>query len=62
MAKRFEIRNSTVEFLIFIIEGNDDGIEVMYKDETIRCTQKTMAQLFDCYTDNIGLHYQINVK
>ena len=56
MAKRFEIRNSTTEFLIFILEGKEDGIQVMYKDETIWATQKAMAQLFDCSSDNIGLH------
>ena len=44
MAKRFEIRNSTTEFLIFILEGKEDGIQVMYKDETIWATQKAMAQ------------------
>ena len=51
-----EIRNSTAEFLIFAVEGQENGIEVMYHDETIWCTQKAMAQLFDCSTDNIGLH------
>ena len=51
MAKRFEIRNSTAEFLIFILEGKEDGIQVMYKDETIWATQKAMAQLFDCSSD-----------
>ena len=56
MAKRFEIRNSTTEFLIFILEGKEDGIQVVYKDETIWATQKAMAQLFDCSSDNIGLH------
>ena len=56
MAKNIEIRNSTAEFLIFMLEGKEDGIQVMYKDETIWCTQKAMAQLFDCSTDNIGLH------
>ena len=56
MAKRFEIRNSTAEFLIFVLEGKEDGIQVMYKDETIWTTQKAMAQLFDCSSDNIGLH------
>ena len=56
MAKRFEIRNSTVEFLIFAIEGKEDGIQVMYQNDTIWCTQKAMATLFDCSTDNIGLH------
>ena len=39
-----------------MLEGKEDGIQVMYKDETIWCTQKAMAQLFDCSTDNIGLH------
>ena len=56
MAKKFEIRNSTAEFLIFQIEGKEDGVQVVYRDETIWCTQKAMAQLFDCSTDNIGLH------
>lgn len=50
------IRNSTAEFLIFMLEGKEDGIQVMYKNETIWATQKAMAQLFDCSTDNIGLH------
>ena len=56
MIKKLEIRNSTAEFLIFMLEGKEDGIQVMYKDETIWATQKAMAQLFDCSTDNIGLH------
>lgn len=56
MAKRFEIRNSTAEFLIFMLEGKEDGIQVMYKGETIWATQKAMAQLFDCSSDNISLH------
>ena len=30
--------------------------QVLYKDETVWATQKAMAQLFDCSTDNIGLH------
>ena len=56
MAKKFEIRNSTAEFLTFITEGKEDGIQVLYKDETIWATQKAMAELFDCSTDNIGVH------
>lgn len=47
MAKNFEIRNSTVEFLMFVMEGKENGIQVTYKDETIWCTQKAMATLFD---------------
>ena len=56
MAKKFEIRNSTAEFLIFQIEGKEDGVQVVYHNESVWCTQKAMAQLFDCSTDNIGLH------
>ena len=56
MGKEFEIRNSTAEFLIFQIEGQEKGVQVVYQDETIWATQKAMAQLFDCSTDNIGLH------
>ena len=47
MAKKFEIRNSTAESLIFQIEGKEDGVQVVYRDESIWCTQKAMAQLFD---------------
>ena len=56
MAKKREIRNSTAEFLIFIAAGKEKGIQVLYKDETVWATQKAMASLFDCSTDNIGLH------
>lgn len=56
MAKRKEIRNSTAEFLIFQAEDKGQGIEVIYKDENVWCTQKAMATLFDCSTDNVGLH------
>ena len=56
MAKKFEIRNSTMEFLTFVAEGKEQGIQVLYKDETVWATQKAMAMLFDCSADNIGLH------
>ncbi len=56
MAKKYEIRNSTAEFLIFQIEGKEDGVQVVYHNESVWCTQKAMAQLFDCSSDNIRLH------
>lgn len=56
MAKKFEIRNSTAEFLIFMIEGKEDGVQVMYQNETIWCTQKAMAQLFDVGVPAISKH------
>ena len=42
MAKRKEIRNSTAEFLIFQIEGKEQGVEVYYKDKTVWCNLKEM--------------------
>ncbi len=54
--KRKLIRNSTAEFLMFQLDNKEQGIEVYYKDETLWMTQKAMSALFDCSTDNIGLH------
>ena len=56
MSKQLQIRNSTAEFLIFQAEEKAQGVQVFYKDETIWATQKAMATLFDCSTDNIGVH------
>ena len=56
MVKRHEIRNSTAEFLIFQAEGKEQGVEVYYKDETIWCTQKAMAALFDGGVPAISKH------
>ena len=56
MVKRREIRNSTAEFLIFQIEGKEQGVEVYYKDKTIWCTQKAMAVLFDVGVPAISKH------
>ena len=56
MVKKFEIRNSTAEFLIFQIEGKEDGVQVVYRDESIWCTQKAMAQLFDVGVPAISKH------
>ena len=56
MTKQYIIKNSTAEFLTFVMDGKEDGIQVVYKNETIWATQKAMSVLFDCSTDNIGLH------
>ena len=56
MAKKFEIRNSTAEFLISQIEGKEDGVQVVYREESIWCTQKAMAQLFDVGVPAISKH------
>lgn len=51
-----EIRNSTAEFLIFQLENREDGVQVMYADETIWATQKAMSVLFDVDRSVIGKH------
>ena len=56
MANRKEIRNSTAEFLIFQIEGKEQGVEVFYKDKTVWCTQKAMGMLFDVNIPAISKH------
>ena len=56
MEKKLTIRNSTAEFLIFQAQDKSQGVEVVYHNETIWATQKAMSILFDCSTDNIGLH------
>ena len=56
MAKKFEIRNSTAEFLTFVATGKEDGIQVLYKDETVWATQKAIATLFDVDRSVITKH------
>lgn len=56
MNKKLQIRNSTAEFLIFTNQAKEDGIEVRLQGDTVWLSQKLMATLFDCSTDNIGLH------
>jgi hypothetical protein len=56
MNNDLQIRNSTAEFLIFATQNESDTIEVRFEKETLWLSQKWMAKLFDCTTDNISLH------
>ena len=58
MSKKLQIRNSTAEFLIFQMENQEDGIEVMYRDETLWLTQDAIALLFDKGRSTITEHLQ----
>lgn len=51
-----QIRNSTAEFLIFTQQNGAENITVRYENNEIWLTQKLIAQLFDCSTDNVSLH------
>ena len=44
------------QIIIYNTEGGETKIEVRMKDETVWLSQKQMAELFDCSTDNISLH------
>lgn len=44
------------EVLLYSDESGKEYISVVFKDETFWLTQKGMAELFDCSTDNISLH------
>ena len=56
MAKIVEVRNSTAEFLTFVAANKEEGVQVVYMDETIWATQAAMGELFGCSSDNIGVH------
>ena len=56
MSKELIIRSSAEEFITFKVQEKDKGIQVRYENENLWMTQKAMAELFDCSTDNISLH------
>ena len=45
--KKLQIRNSTVDFLVFTKDAKENGIEVRVQDENVWLTQKAIGQLFD---------------
>ena len=54
--KNLYIRSSSAEFLIFEQQKEEKGIEVRFEDGDLWLTQKAMAKLYDCSSDNVGLH------
>lgn len=45
--RNLQIRNSTVDFLVFTKDAGEDGIEVRVQNHDVWLTQKAIAQLFD---------------
>jgi hypothetical protein len=43
-------------FIIYTSEDGNVNVNVILKNETIWITQKGMAELFECSTDNVSLH------
>ncbi len=49
-------KNKEMRMVLYHSENDDVAVNAVIKDETLWITQKAMAELFDCTTDNIGLH------
>ena len=54
--KKLQIRNSTVDFLVFTKDSGESGIEVRVQDGTVWLTQKGLSQLFDADRSVITKH------
>ena len=48
--------NRGFDFLLYNLPDESVSVKAIVKDETIWLTQKAMAELFECSTDNVGLH------
>lgn len=51
-----QVRNSTVEFLIFTRQNKEKTIEVIVDEESVWLSQKLMAELFGTTRNNITMH------
>ena len=51
-----QIRNSTVDFLVFTKDADENGIEVRIQDGTVWLTQNAIADLFDVDRSVINKH------
>ena len=56
MEKEMQVRNSTVDFLVFTRDAGDDGINVLIEDDTVWLTQEGIAALFDKARTTISEH------
>ena len=54
--KKLQIRNSTVDFLVFTKDSGEAGIEVRVQGGTVWLTQKGISQLFDADRSVITKH------
>lgn len=56
MSKELQIRNSTVDFLVFTCDAGEDGIEVRVQDHDVWLTQKAISKLFDVDRSVVSKH------
>ena len=45
-----------MQFMLYRSDEDDVSVNALIHDESIWVTQKEMAEMFGCSTDNIGLH------
>ena len=53
---KLQIRNSTVDFLVFTKDAHAEGIEVRVQDHDVWLTQKAIGQLFDVDRSVVAKH------
>ena len=51
-----DLPENSANFLLYHSDSAKINVQVVLGDETVWLSQKAMAQLFDCSTDNISLH------
>lgn len=54
--RKLQIRNSTVDFLVYTKDAGEDGIEVRVQNHDVWLTQKAIAQLFDVERSVVTKH------
>lgn len=53
---KLQIRNSTVDFLVFTRDAHEEGIEVRVQDHDVWLTQKAIGQLFGVDRSVVAKH------
>lgn len=48
--------NREIRYVVYHVEDTDHAVNAVVQNESIWVTQKTMAELFGCSSDNISLH------
>ncbi len=54
--KSLQIRNSTVDFLVFTRDAHEEGIEVRVQNHDVWLTQKAIGQLFGVDRSVVSKH------
>lgn len=57
-SKKIQIRNSTVDFMVFTKDAGSDSIEVRVQDGDVWLTQKSIATLFDIDRSVVTKHFK----